>query len=381
MILAFAIGNAVGPNLISDVDNFNGESHDAEAALDRAGLRPQSEVVFIQSDKLTIEDPAVQGRGPGRDEPPPEGSLRREREVAAARGERGLGGRPRRPRGLRRCRGLGRGERSNRSRARRGGRGAEAPSRTSPSSSSASASANKAVNDTIGDDLASAGDAVAAGHADPAHDHVRDARGGRGAAVDRAERRGRHPRPGEPAQPDPADRQQPVGGHPADRARGGRRLLALLSEARARGARRWAERGGRARGRGGNVGPRRADLRRDGDGRDGRHVHQRRQDVHLVRDGDDPRRRRGGVRLAHRSSGDAQLARGPRREGPCPDTRPQARWGPRVPLLVLGDRRRHAAPGHLAAARRRPARRARDSRSRDEERHERRRRAARATSR
>jgi uncharacterized membrane protein YdfJ with MMPL/SSD domain len=58
VILAFAIGNAVGPNLISDVENFNGESHDAEAALDRAGLRPQSEVVFIQSDKLTIRDPA-----------------------------------------------------------------------------------------------------------------------------------------------------------------------------------------------------------------------------------------------------------------------------------------------------------------------------------
>jgi uncharacterized membrane protein YdfJ with MMPL/SSD domain len=57
VIVAFAIGNAVGPNLISDVDNFNGESHDAEAALDRAGLRPQSEVVFIQSDTLTIEDP------------------------------------------------------------------------------------------------------------------------------------------------------------------------------------------------------------------------------------------------------------------------------------------------------------------------------------
>ena len=57
VILAFAIGNAVGPNNISDVDNFNGESHDAEAALDRAGLRPQSEVVFVQSDRLTIKDP------------------------------------------------------------------------------------------------------------------------------------------------------------------------------------------------------------------------------------------------------------------------------------------------------------------------------------
>jgi uncharacterized membrane protein YdfJ with MMPL/SSD domain len=57
VILAFAIGNKVGPNLISDIDNFNGESHDAEVALDKAGLRPQSEVVFIQSDKLTIKDP------------------------------------------------------------------------------------------------------------------------------------------------------------------------------------------------------------------------------------------------------------------------------------------------------------------------------------
>jgi hypothetical protein len=56
VVLAFGIGNAVGPNLISDVDNFNGESHDAEVALDRAGLHPQSEVVFIQSDKLTIKD-------------------------------------------------------------------------------------------------------------------------------------------------------------------------------------------------------------------------------------------------------------------------------------------------------------------------------------
>jgi uncharacterized membrane protein YdfJ with MMPL/SSD domain len=56
VVLAFAIGNAVGPNLISDVDNFNGESHRAELALDHAGLRPQSEVVFIQSNELTIKD-------------------------------------------------------------------------------------------------------------------------------------------------------------------------------------------------------------------------------------------------------------------------------------------------------------------------------------
>ena len=57
VIVAFAIGNAVGANNISDVDNFNGESHDAEAALEDAGLRPQSETVFIQSDTYTVKDP------------------------------------------------------------------------------------------------------------------------------------------------------------------------------------------------------------------------------------------------------------------------------------------------------------------------------------
>ena len=57
VIVAFAMGNMVGSTPISDVDQWSGESHDAEAALDRAGLRPTSEVVFLQSDKLTVEDP------------------------------------------------------------------------------------------------------------------------------------------------------------------------------------------------------------------------------------------------------------------------------------------------------------------------------------
>ena len=59
-ILAFAIGNMVGSKPISDVDQFSGESHDAEAVLDRAGLRPTAEVVFLQSNKLTIKDPEFQ---------------------------------------------------------------------------------------------------------------------------------------------------------------------------------------------------------------------------------------------------------------------------------------------------------------------------------
>ena len=57
-VLALAIGTALGSKSISDVDNFNGESHRAEVALDDAGLRPQEEVVLVQSDKLTVEDAA-----------------------------------------------------------------------------------------------------------------------------------------------------------------------------------------------------------------------------------------------------------------------------------------------------------------------------------
>ena len=57
VVVVFAVGNTVGTTQISDVDQFSGESHRAEVALDRAGLRPVKEVVFIQSDKLTVKDP------------------------------------------------------------------------------------------------------------------------------------------------------------------------------------------------------------------------------------------------------------------------------------------------------------------------------------
>ena len=57
-LVAFVVGmNLVGQKDIADVDQFSGESGRAEKALDRAGLRPVEEVVFVQSDKLTVEDP------------------------------------------------------------------------------------------------------------------------------------------------------------------------------------------------------------------------------------------------------------------------------------------------------------------------------------
>src|SRR3954451_3524987 len=57
VLVVFAGGNAVGTTQISDADQFSGESHRAEVALHHAGLRPVEEVVFVQSDKLTIKDP------------------------------------------------------------------------------------------------------------------------------------------------------------------------------------------------------------------------------------------------------------------------------------------------------------------------------------
>ena len=40
VVIAFAAGNMLGSKQISDVDQFTGESHQAEVALDRANLRP-----------------------------------------------------------------------------------------------------------------------------------------------------------------------------------------------------------------------------------------------------------------------------------------------------------------------------------------------------
>src|SRR3954470_13637990 len=57
VLVVFALRHAVGTTQISDVDQFSGESHRAEQALDRTGMRPVQEVVFVQSDKLTVRDP------------------------------------------------------------------------------------------------------------------------------------------------------------------------------------------------------------------------------------------------------------------------------------------------------------------------------------
>src|SRR3954452_15337592 len=57
---AFLLGNMIGANQLTGVDQFTGESHDAEQALDNAGLRPIEEVVLLKSDTLTLDDPEFQ---------------------------------------------------------------------------------------------------------------------------------------------------------------------------------------------------------------------------------------------------------------------------------------------------------------------------------
>ena len=58
VIVAFMAGKSIGEEKIATADKFSGESRTAERAADAAGLRPNSEVVFIQSNDLTIGDPA-----------------------------------------------------------------------------------------------------------------------------------------------------------------------------------------------------------------------------------------------------------------------------------------------------------------------------------
>ncbi len=60
VVVAFMLGNMIGANQLTGVDQYTGESHDAEQALDDAGLRPIEEVVLLKSDTLTLDDPEFQ---------------------------------------------------------------------------------------------------------------------------------------------------------------------------------------------------------------------------------------------------------------------------------------------------------------------------------
>src|SRR6058998_1800831 len=57
VVFAFMVGQVVTQSKIFGADQFNGESGRAEHALEDAGLRPNDEVVLVQSEKRTVTDP------------------------------------------------------------------------------------------------------------------------------------------------------------------------------------------------------------------------------------------------------------------------------------------------------------------------------------
>ncbi len=57
VVIAVMAGNAISKEEIHGADMFNGESHDAEDTLYDAGMRPNDELVIIQSESLTFKDP------------------------------------------------------------------------------------------------------------------------------------------------------------------------------------------------------------------------------------------------------------------------------------------------------------------------------------
>ena len=149
--------------------------------------------------------------------------------------------------------------------------------------------------------------------ADHPHRRLRGAGGGRhpappGAHRDRCDvRAGRAPERAHP------DRRDHLRAHPPDRARGRSRLLDVLLEAGARGAGRRAQRGGGARSGRGDVGPLGADLRPDRHRRDVWDVPRRDPGNVGLRRGHHPRGRGSHARVADRPAGHALLARRPGR--------------------------------------------------------------------
>ena len=157
VVVAFMLGNMIGAKQLTGVDQFTGESHDAEKALDDAGLRPIEEVVLLKSDTLTLDDAEFQAAANDVTEPPLEGPVRRGPEVAARRRDRGHRGPPRRARQLRRSP-------ATRSRPRTG----SIPTLAATAAVQAEhpemvieqfggASADKAINETINEDIGKAG--------------------------------------------------------------------------------------------------------------------------------------------------------------------------------------------------------------------------------
>ena len=244
MILAFAIGGAVGTKTLESQEAGVGESGEASKAAFDAFPKKAEETVLVQGGELKAGRARVRRRCGGCGRPPERDEGRREgREPLRRRATS-----PRSRRTSTRRWWTSRSRVSPRTRE-----DVEKPLATVAAAQKANpdfrieefgdASAEKGIGESFEEDFQKAGDAVAPDHAD----HPGVAFGAwwrRASAAAGAHGRGGHARALALAEPDRAGGRVDPERDAADRAGRGRRLLALLPPARARGAADGRERGG-----------------------------------------------------------------------------------------------------------------------------------------
>ncbi len=302
VLVAFALGGAFGTKMLDPNTAGPGESGRADRILDAGFKQPAGESVLVQSDSLRVDRRGLHRRDRGRRRERLGPGRGRERPLPARPRERGpdLRGRPLRARRVRDPRRGRRGRREDRPGARRGGRRAEGSS-GALRRRVRRRQLGQGDRDRVRRRPREGRSPVAAGHARHPRDRVRGARGRGHSAAARPHRGLRRVRPRRAAQPHRPDGAAGPGDRAADRARGRRRLLALLPAPRPRGAGRGTQRAGRCRGRRRHVGPLGARLRADRDRGDGGDVPDRRPDLRVVRHLDDHRRRHRDARLPDRA--------------------------------------------------------------------------------
>ena len=280
VVVAFALGGMVGTKSIDPNATGPGESGRMDRILDAGFKQPAGESVLIQSRTARAGDARLHAAVAD--------VVARVSKLADVRNVRSRARkiaerRARRARRVRHPRRQGQGGRQDRPRPRRASPLRNAPIRASSSASSATRARQKGVDTAYRGRPREGGRALAPDHADHPRAHVRRARRGRHSAAARADRRLRDVRAGRAAQPRAPVAQRGVRDGAPDRARGRRRLLDVLLEARAPGAGRRAQPSGPPRSGRRDLRPLGAHLRPDGDGRDGGHVPDRRHDLLVAR--------------------------------------------------------------------------------------------------
>ena len=310
VVVAVLLGIATGTNELKQQDAIPGESGRATRLIDKEFGPKASETVLVQSTTLTTDDPAFRTAvGDVLGTLGPFTIVEQHRLAVRPRQRRAdLEGRPFGARELRvqelatgreedleagRGRGRRRTEGTSRADDRRVRRRQLSPRGRGP----------------VHQGPHESGTAVDTAHAHHPAGHVRCARRCGHSIAAGAHLGARNDVPDCPAEPSHAGRRAGQRGDPADRARGRRRLLALLSQARTGGTGSRTQRVRCARGRSGDVRALGGHLRSHRHDRHGGHVLRRRSVVLVVRARHDHRRRDRDAGIAHGAAGGALDAR------------------------------------------------------------------------